>query len=47
MAIRYVEHFDPKKRVKQDRAYADAMRKLADSTPTTSTSRRCTVTRCF
>jgi tetratricopeptide (TPR) repeat protein len=33
MAIRYVEHFDPAKRVEQDRAYAEAMRKVADAFP--------------
>ena len=30
MAVRYVEQFDPNTRVEQDRAYAEAMRKLAD-----------------
>ena len=33
MAVRYVEHFDPAKRVDQDRAYAEAMRKLAERYP--------------
>ena len=31
MSVRYVEHFDPNTRVEQDRAYAEAMRKLADT----------------
>ncbi len=33
MAVRYVEHFDPAKRVEQDRAYADAMKKVVDAYP--------------
>src|SRR5690349_21853008 len=33
MAVRYVEEFDAGKRVEQDRAYADAMRKLAEQYP--------------
>ena len=28
LAVRYVEHFDPDKRVEQDKAYADAMQEL-------------------
>ena len=31
MTVRYVEHFDPNTRVEQDRAYAEAMRKLAET----------------
>ena len=31
LGVRYVEHFDPNTRVEQDRAYAEAMRKLADT----------------
>jgi tetratricopeptide (TPR) repeat protein len=33
MAFRYVERFDPAKRVDQDRAYADAMKKVVDAYP--------------
>lgn len=33
MSVRYVEKFDPKTRVEQDKAYAEAMRKLADAYP--------------
>jgi tetratricopeptide (TPR) repeat protein len=33
MAFRYVEHFDPAKSVEQDRAYADAMKKVVDAYP--------------
>ena len=33
MAARYVERFDPAKRVEQDRAYADAMKKVVDAYP--------------
>lgn len=33
MAVRYVENFDPEKRVEQDRAYANAMRQLAERYP--------------
>jgi tetratricopeptide (TPR) repeat protein len=33
MAVRYVENFDAAKRVEQDRAYADAMQKVADRYP--------------
>jgi hypothetical protein len=33
MAVRYVEHFDAARRVDQDRAYADAMKKVADRFP--------------
>ena len=33
MAVRYVERFDPEKRVDQDRAYAEAMRKLSEAYP--------------
>jgi tetratricopeptide (TPR) repeat protein len=33
MAVRYVEHFDPEKRVEQDRAYAEAMRKVSEAYP--------------
>ena len=33
MAVRYVEDFDPEKREEQDRAYADAMRKVAERYP--------------
>jgi tetratricopeptide (TPR) repeat protein len=33
MAVRYVEQFDAAKRVEQDRAYADAMKKVADRYP--------------
>jgi tetratricopeptide (TPR) repeat protein len=33
MTVRYVEHFDPARRVEQDRAYAEAMRKVADAFP--------------
>lgn len=33
MAIRYVERFDPATRVEQDRAYADAMKDVADQYP--------------
>ena len=31
--VRYVTDFDPKKRVEQDKAYADAMQKVADKYP--------------
>jgi tetratricopeptide (TPR) repeat protein len=33
MAVRYVEHFDPATRVAQDRAYAEAMRTVAETYP--------------
>lgn len=33
MAVRYVEKFDLAKRVEQDRAYADAMKRVADQYP--------------
>jgi tetratricopeptide (TPR) repeat protein len=33
MAVRYVERFDPAKREDQDRAYADAMKKVVDAYP--------------
>jgi tetratricopeptide (TPR) repeat protein len=33
MAVRYVEHFDPDKRIEQDKAYAEAMRKLSETYP--------------
>jgi tetratricopeptide (TPR) repeat protein len=33
LAVRYVEKFDASKRVDQDRAYAEAMRKVADAYP--------------
>ena len=33
MAVRYVEKFDPEKRVDQDKAYAEAMGRLADAYP--------------
>jgi tetratricopeptide (TPR) repeat protein len=33
MAVRYVEHFDPAARLQQDRAYADAMGRVAASYP--------------
>lgn len=33
MAVRYVEKFDPEKRVEQDRAYAEAMRRLSEAYP--------------
>lgn len=33
MAVRYVERFDPAMRVEQDRAYAEAMRAVADRYP--------------
>ncbi len=33
MAVRYVEHFDPERRVDQDRAYAEAMRKVSEAYP--------------
>ena len=33
MKVRYVEDFDPDKRVEQDRAYADAMRRVAEQYP--------------
>lgn len=33
MAVRYVEHFDPAKRVDQDRAYARAMERVAEAYP--------------
>jgi tetratricopeptide (TPR) repeat protein len=33
LSVRYVKDFDPKTRVEQDRAYADAMRKVAEKYP--------------
>jgi tetratricopeptide (TPR) repeat protein len=33
LAVRYVEKFDPAKRVEQDRAYAEAMRKVSEAYP--------------
>jgi tetratricopeptide (TPR) repeat protein len=33
MAVRYVEKFDPEKRVEQDKAYAQAMGRVADAYP--------------
>jgi tetratricopeptide (TPR) repeat protein len=33
MAVRYVEKFDPEKRVDQDKAYADAIGRVADAFP--------------
>lgn len=33
LAVRYVEKFDPEKRVDQDKAYAEAMGRLADAYP--------------
>jgi tetratricopeptide (TPR) repeat protein len=33
LSVRYVDKFDPNTRVNQDRAYAEAMRKLADTYP--------------
>ncbi len=33
MAVRYVEKFDPEKRVEQDKAYAEAIGKVADAHP--------------
>jgi tetratricopeptide (TPR) repeat protein len=33
MAVRYVEKFDPEKRVEQDKAYAEAMGRVADAHP--------------
>jgi tetratricopeptide (TPR) repeat protein len=33
LSVRYVEPFDPARRVVQDRAYADAMKKVADEFP--------------
>ena len=33
MTVRYVEHFDPKKRMDQEKAYAEAMRKVAEQYP--------------
>jgi tetratricopeptide (TPR) repeat protein len=33
MSVRYVEHFDPQKRLDQERPYADAMRRLAMAYP--------------
>ena len=33
MAVRYVEKFDPEKRADQDRAYADAMRRVSEKYP--------------
>ncbi len=33
MSVRYVEHFDPAKRVDQDRAFAEAMKKVAEAYP--------------
>ena len=33
MAVRYVEKFDPEKRVEQDKAYAEAMGKVAPRYP--------------
>ena len=45
--VRYVEKFDAPKRVEQDRAYADAMEKVAGAVSRTiSRSRRSTPTRC-
>ena len=46
LAVRYVKDFDPKTRLDQDKAYAEAMRKLAEQYPTTSTPARSTPTRC-
>ena len=33
LAVRYVKDFDPKTRIEQDKAYAEAMRKLAEQYP--------------
>jgi tetratricopeptide (TPR) repeat protein len=33
LSVRYVQHFDPAKRAEQDRAYADAMKKVTDAYP--------------
>jgi tetratricopeptide (TPR) repeat protein len=33
LAVRYVKDFDPEKRVEQDRAYAEAMRKVSEAYP--------------
>ena len=33
MAVRYVERFDPARRAEQDRAYADAMARVAEAHP--------------
>ena len=33
MAVRYVEHYDPEQRLERDRAYADAMKLVADRYP--------------
>jgi tetratricopeptide (TPR) repeat protein len=33
MSVRYVERFDPSKQTEQDRAYADAMKKVVDAYP--------------
>jgi tetratricopeptide (TPR) repeat protein len=33
MSVRYVARFDPERRVEQDRAYADAMKKVVDAYP--------------
>jgi tetratricopeptide (TPR) repeat protein len=33
LSVRYVKDFDPAKRVEQDRAYADAMRKVSEAYP--------------
>ena len=33
MAVRYVEDFDPARRAEQDRAYADAMRRVSETYP--------------
>ena len=33
MAVRYVEQFDPDKRIEQDRAYADAMKRVSEKYP--------------
>ena len=44
IAVRYVEKFDGARRVEQDRAYADAMQKVAAQFPTISKSPRSTPT---
>jgi tetratricopeptide (TPR) repeat protein len=33
LSVRYVEHFDPDRRIEQDRAYANSMRRLSDAHP--------------
>jgi tetratricopeptide (TPR) repeat protein len=33
LAVRYVKDFDPKKRIEQDKAYAEAMRKVSETYP--------------